>query len=647
MLKDGFYLSTYISISDINNVLSTCVRHDQNMALWRKEGSKISLVHYWEFERYTGEKHQYRSFYSIEQAKEVINHMLKEYDITLTDIVEIWGTPALEKGKDAVPIEKKDERFTHHSYAHLFSCLFSEKKIFDENTIIALEVDGGPDGECDKGMYNKYLYMGSVSNKGEILGFEPIASPALLWLRAKNVLGLEEGTLMALGSACTAVYNKADDIFDEIFSYLDYERERKKLDELIETVMRVDLKDKNSVTAFDCRFSDLENRISMIVKIITEYSFGVLEKNIDRIASKYSINKEETFLALSGGFALNCPINTRLIVQFKKKLLAPPCVNDTGISLGVGLWKFYTDNASFSFSLKNAYWGNGCSDDEVYESINSIKFKPYIAKATGYIADDVVEDVINEPIVWVSGRAEIGPRALGARSLLGDPRNNRTKDILNEIKQRQWWRPVAPIVMEETVCEWFENAYETKYMLNTFILRQEKVELVPAIRHLDGSARVQTLNRDDNTMLYDVLERFYMKTNVPMLCNTSLNDKGEPIINTVDEALHFALKKGIKVVYVNRWRIELVNHNGYAERGHYKRLYDLKAYGEMKKQIDDKIRFLLEILSDREIHHYLCNHFLYKKYDLSDCGQVKKLKKILSKMAKNDELSGDVMLRDL
>ena len=253
---------------------------------------------------------------------------------------------------------------------------------------------------------------------------------------------------------------------------------------------------------------------------------------------KYGINSKEAYLALSGGFALNCPINTRLLVNFNKKLLAPPCVNDSGISLGMGLWNFYTDNASFSFSLKNAYWGKKCSDNEVCDSISSIKFKPFISKVTRYVAEEVVEDLIKEPIVWVNGRAEIGPRALGARSLLGDPRDIKTKDVLNEIKRRQWWRPVAPIVIEERVCEWFEDAYATKYMLNTFSLRQDKIELVPAIRHLDGSARVQTLNRDDNEVLYDILVKFFKKTGVPMLCNTSLNDKGEPIINTVDEKMN-------------------------------------------------------------------------------------------------------------
>lgn len=646
MLRDGLYLSTYISISDINNVLSTCVRHDQNMALWRKVGNKIFLVHYWEFERYTGEKHQFRSFYSVEQAKEVINQMLEEYGVTLDDIIEIWGTPELEKEKNKRSVEKKDERFTYHSYAHLFSCLLSEKKIFDESTIIALEIDGGPDGECDKGMYNKYLYMGSVSKKGEILGFEPIASPALLWLRAKNVLGLEEGTLMALGSACTTVYGKTEDIFEEIYSYMDYEKERKKLDELIETMMEVDLKDTNIVKTYDCRFSDIENRISMIVKIITEYSFSVLVKNINRLTLKYGINSKEAYLALSGGFALNCPINTRLLVNFNKKLLAPPCVNDSGISLGMGLWNFYTDNASFSFSLKNAYWGKKCSDNEVCDSISSIKFKPFISKVTRYVAEEVVEDLIKEPIVWVNGRAEIGPRALGARSLLGDPRDIKTKDVLNEIKRRQWWRPVAPIVIEERVCEWFEDAYATKYMLNTFSLRQDKIELVPAIRHLDGSARVQTLNRDDNEVLYDILVKFFKKTGVPMLCNTSLNDKGEPIINTVDEALHFALKKGMKVVYFDKWRIELFNHKDYTEKGNYKRLYDIKAYGEIRNQIDNKISFLLKFLSMGEIHHYLCNNFLYKKYELSDLEHAKKLKKLLGKMTKNDDLSGNVIVKN-
>ena len=392
--------------------------------------------------------------------------------------------------------------------------------------------------------------------------------------------------------------------------------------------------------------ADLENRISMIVKIITEYSFAILEKNIERLVSKYNVNKEEAYLALSGGFALNCPINTRLLENFKKRLIAPPCVNDTGISLGVGLWKFYINNANFSFSLKNAYWGNKCSDAEVYNSISSAKFKPFISKATGYVLEDVVEDIIRGPIVWVSGRAEIGPRALGARSLLGDPRDNKTKDILNVIKQRQWWRPVAPIVMEENICEWFENSYATKYMLNTFFVRPEKVELVPAICHLDGSARVQTLNRDDNTLLYDVLKKFYERTKVPMLCNTSLNDKGEPIINTVNEALHFALKKNISILYFDRWRIELVNNKDYVDKGNYKRLYNIKATGEMKEQIDSKISSLSEILLDEEIHHYLCNRFLYQKYDLSNMEQVKKLKKVLGKMAKNDEVFRNVMIKD-
>ena len=294
MLRDGYYLSTYISISGINNILATCVRHDQNMALWRKDGKNVRLIHYWEFERYTGEKHQYKSFYSVEQANCIINHMLSEYNISLDDIEEIWGTPIIEKKIGTTCVENKDERFTYHSYAHLFSSLLAEKSIFDTETILALEVDGGPDGECDKGMYNNYLYMASVSRKGVIIGLEPIASPALLWLRARNVFGLEEGTLMALGNACDAIYNKPGVFFGEIYSYTDYLRERRKLDDLIEKIMLVDLKNKEIVRSYDCRFSEWENRVSMIVKLITDYSFKTLNDNIERIKTKYCIKKSDT-----------------------------------------------------------------------------------------------------------------------------------------------------------------------------------------------------------------------------------------------------------------------------------------------------------------------------------------------------------------
>lgn len=150
------------------------------------------------------------------------------------------------------------------------------------------------------------------------------------------------------------------------------------------------------------------------------------------------------------------------------------------------------------------------------------------------------------PIVWYDGQSESGPRALGHRSIIADPRSIRNKDLINLYKQRQWWRPVAPIILEDFLEEWFENAYPSPYMLNNFVIRQEKKELVPAILHLDLTARVQTINQESDEALYHVIQNFYERTGIPIVCNTSLNDRGEPIIETVEQAFNFALRKKLR-----------------------------------------------------------------------------------------------------
>jgi len=172
-------------------------------------------------------------------------------------------------------------------------------------------------------------------------------------------------------------------------------------------------------------------------------------------------------------------------------------------------------------------------------------------------ATRVVEDICSEPLVWADGAAEIGPRALGHRSILADPRSPRSKDLLNAWKSRQWWRPVAPIVLEEHTGEWFEDPEPSPYMLQTSYVRECKRHLVPAILHLDDSARHQTLAHDTNPLLHRAIEAFRSETGFPMLCNTSLNEKGEPIVDSAAEALSFAMRKGIGVAYVAGHRFQL------------------------------------------------------------------------------------------
>jgi carbamoyltransferase len=145
--------------------------------------------------------------------------------------------------------------------------------------------------------------------------------------------------------------------------------------------------------------------------------------------------------------------------------------------------------------------------------------------------DDLVKKLISGEIVAVaSGRAEFGPRALGNRSLLADPRLLSSRDKLNTMKAREDFRPVAPAILVEYAKEWFDMNYESPYMQYT--PKCKKPELIPAAVHMDGTSRVQTVSKEDDTILRPILERFYELTGVPVLLNTSMNIKGSPLVNT-------------------------------------------------------------------------------------------------------------------
>ncbi|MCF7870406.1 MAG: hypothetical protein K9M01_04745 [Candidatus Omnitrophica bacterium] len=154
-------------------------------------------------------------------------------------------------------------------------------------------------------------------------------------------------------------------------------------------------------------------------------------------------------------------------------------------------------------------------------------------------------------IAWFQGKPESGPRALGNRSILADPRVSNIKDYLNkEIKKRERFRPYAPSVLYEYMDEWFENSTYSPYMLKIFKFKKDKGELVPGVCHVDNTARAQTIKRNFNPKFYDLIHTFYILTGVPMLLNTSFNIQ-EPIINTKKEALSAFHNSKIDILVVN------------------------------------------------------------------------------------------------
>lgn len=560
-MKDGFYLSTYVSVDKIGNLYELMSnRHDMNMALWKKENDDIKLVRYWELERLTRMKHHTLPFYDGKRVDDAIEILLNKEGLSINDINMIWGSPNYYKSSkcDLVP------GYYFHGIAHLFSSIMIDTDIFYNNKILGFSVDLRADNETEKREnYGFKEYVGCYSDCGKIEYFN-IASPALLWHICKKEIGLEEGSLMALASA-TDCHKKNPIKFDEkmMLYSLDYDLGYEIYRNVIENLSIDSVEDINS------DFSVEDNLISAAMKEIDRISVLMMEKQISELLSKYSIEPSEIYLGISGGYGLNCPTNSYLMRRFGfKGFLGAPCMNDAGGALGAGLFMFYNNIKKFNFKLQHAFYGNKYDEKDIIDLLTE---KGFIDNVSDTNSDTFIEDVSRNVIVWVDAEAEIGPRALGHRSLLGDPRKKDTKDELNRIKCRQFWRPVAPIVLEEFAKEWFEDVLVSPYMLHTSQIREEKLKMIPAVAHLDKSARLQTLNNkyDNNNNLYNMIYAFYEKTGVPILCNTSLNDKGEPIVNRPCEALHFALKKQIKIVYINGKRIELKNFEQYEDESEF------------------------------------------------------------------------------
>ncbi|MFI6446410.1 carbamoyltransferase C-terminal domain-containing protein [Kitasatospora sp. NPDC050543] len=547
-----YFLSAYLTPPGDGAVFS--VRHDQNVALWRREGPDVSLVRVWELERVSGQKHHFWPLYTVERAAVFLDALLAEEGLTLGDISASWGTPGLP-GAQPVPKPAGAEDFPVHSLAHLFSGVLRDTRLFREEQIIGMAIDALPD-YAQEDRPNRYWYAGSVSKAGR-LTFEPVESPGPLYTAAETVFGLEPGSLMALASASqTSIsFDTEAAIRDVSFFGGSATQPWKAAHELVREVVAEAERQLEGV-ALDPALSREDHLRSAVMKVVQRCCEGIAIRNVERLLEVGGIRAEDTYLSTSGGYALNCPTNTLLMDRFGfKGLITPPCANDSGQGIGLGLLGLYGAGALESADLRidSAYYGRDVTDVE--EAL--AEFAPWIASVTDFSAEQFVADVSDSVVAWVDGRAELGPRALGHRSLLGDPRSAKVKDLLNEYKQRQWWRPVAPMVMAEYAGGWFASDRESPYMLEAVQVRPEVRDLVPAIVHLDGSARHQSVAAAANPLLHRALDAFRAATGVPILCNTSLNDKGEAVVDKAAEALNFAVRKGLGVLYLCGRRVEL------------------------------------------------------------------------------------------
>jgi carbamoyltransferase len=269
-----------------------------------------------------------------------------------------------------------------------------------------------------------------------------------------------------------------------------------------------------------------------------------------------------TDLCLAGGVALNCTMNGKILAETPfKRVYIQPAAYDAGTALGAALYvRHQVLGAPRDFVMDHVYWGLEYSSQQCAAALDA-KGLQYRELPDDVLASEVAESMTAGNIVgWFQGRFEWGPRALGNRSIVCDPRQASMKDHLNKrIKHRESFRPFAPSVLEERAGEWFDQATDSPFMLMTGQVRREKQEAVPAITHVDGTARQQTVSRKTNPKYWQLIHAFEQRTGVPVVLNTSFNEN-EPVVNTPEEAVACYLRNDMDVLALGPY---LVNkHSG-------------------------------------------------------------------------------------
>lgn len=278
-----------------------------------------------------------------------------------------------------------------------------------------------------------------------------------------------------------------------------------------------------------------------------------LEAAILSLATKLRAHTASDAICLAGGVALNCSANGRLAAEaIFARLFVTPMAHDSGVALGAALEtsRMLTGQCP-SEPQAHAYWGAEFSPQEIL-----IAIEPHGLVVRQYQDDEEYVDVVSglldaDRIVgWFQGRAEVGPRALGARSILASPRSRQTLVRVNRIKGREVWRPLAPSILEEAFAEYFDCNHHSPFMLVAAKVRREKQRLIPAVVHVDGTSRPQAVSRQTNPRFWKLIKRFGERSGVPILLNTSFNMAGEPIVHSPANAVHDFLSSDLDVLAI-------------------------------------------------------------------------------------------------
>ncbi len=307
-----------------------------------------------------------------------------------------------------------------------------------------------------------------------------------------------------------------------------------------------------------CRINQHYADVAASVQKVTEELVVGLARNLH---SETGLKK----LCIAGGVGLNSVANSRILHETNfEEIFVQPAAGDAGGALGAALWVYNSLlGKPRTYCMEHAYWGQEYSAPEISAFLTEQNIRHRRVEDTCELLDQVVRQLTRGKVVgWFQGRSEWGPRALGNRSILADPRNPEMKNIVNtKIKFREPYRPFAPSVLAEDAESYFElpgatQHYPARYMLYVVPTKESQRENLAAVTHVDGTARVQTVFREQNPRYYSLIERFGQATGVPVVLNTSFNLKGEPVVNTPADAASTFVRSEMDCLVMGDFLIE-------------------------------------------------------------------------------------------
>lgn len=387
--------------------------------------------------------------------------------------------------------------------------------------------------------FTQYLGFSNYGDEYKVMGLAPYGKPEfydklidVIELTPDGLFKLNQKYFRHSKEGVTMSWENGDPFIENIFS------------EYMEEVFGPTRKKEEPITDFH------KNLAHSVQKMSETVIFHIL----NHLHKRTGLDN----VCIAGGVGQNSVANGKIYdnTPFKNVYL-PAAATDAGTSIGSALWyKHQECGEKRTFEMKYGNTGSKFSDNQIENALkeNNLEFK----KLSDPELNDVVTDcLIDSGVVgWFADRSEFGPRALGYRSILADPRRDDAKELLNiKIKKREKFRPFAPSILSDKVDEYFELSHDVPFMEKVYLIRPEKRKDLPAVTHVDGTGRLQSVHKEINPKYYNMIHRFYEKTGVPVVLNTSFNEN-EPIVNSPQEAIATFLRTKMDMLVLENYVVK-------------------------------------------------------------------------------------------